>query len=210
VVDNSQLTQDILDLEKVIMMGAVRAELPWLYDTFTSLPLPLAHKVKRMWDDSRKQGYRAVDNARSQNIDRRNIFSTILRERNKEETPLSEQDIATEAQSLLIAGSDTTGITMTYLIWCILQRPELKLELQKECNSLPEEFRDTDLEKLEVLSAVIEEGLRLHAAAPGSLSRAVPRGGAHLSGYYFEEGIKVCTQAYTIHRDPEIFPNPEQ
>lgn len=76
--------------------------------------------------------------------------------------------------------------------------------------ALPEDFTETDLEALPLLNAVIEEALRLYGAAPGSLPRVVPRGGAALGGYFIPEGTTVCTQAFTLHRDSNLFPNPEK
>jgi cytochrome P450 len=40
-----------------------------------------------------------------------------------------------------------------------------------------------------ILEAVINEALRLHPAAPSSLPRATPAGGAQLSEYYIPEGV---------------------
>ncbi len=59
------------------------------------------------------------------------------------------------------------------------------------------------------MNKVIDETLRLYSAAPGSLPRIVPAGGAILGGYHIPGGTTVSTQAYTFHRNPKIFPNPE-
>jgi len=43
-----------------------------------------------------------------------------------------------------------------------------------------------------VLEAVINEALRLHPAAPASLQRATPVGGAQLGVYYIPEKVILC------------------
>ena len=59
---------------------------------------------------------------------------------------------------------------------------------------------------LPILEAVINEALRMHPAAPASLLRIVPRGGAELSGFHLPANTVVSTQCYTTQRDEEAFP----
>lgn len=135
------------------------------------------------------------------------IFSRIIRAAEKGES-LDELDVTLEATGLIVAGSDTTGITLTYLVWAVLARPEIRSEIEAEISAISDEFTDETLEKLPLLNAIIEETLRLYGAAPGGLPREVPREGARLAGYYFPGGTTITTQAYTIHRDQNIFPHP--
>lgn len=134
------------------------------------------------------------------------VFAKIIEESEKGEV-LDEQDVVCEATGLIVAGSDTTGVTLTYLVWVVLSRPDLRVALEKELSTLPEGYRDQDLETLPLLGAVIEETLRLYGAAPGGLPREVPAAGTTLAGHYITGGTTVTTQAYTIHRDDNIYPN---
>jgi cytochrome P450 len=133
-----------------------------------------------------------------------------MAEHTKGASNMTEMDIAVEALSLTTAGSGTTAITMTYMVWVLLTHPDVSAALQKECATLPPNFNDLDLEKLVILNAVINETLRLYGAAPGSLPRTVPPGGFKLGDYYLAGGLTVNTQAYSIHRDPKIFAHPER
>jgi cytochrome P450 len=113
-----------------------------------------------------------------------------------------------EASGLIIAGTDTTSVTLTYLVWAVLSQPTLQAELEHEVAALTSDYGDTDLEKLPLLNAVIEETLRLYGAAPAGLPRSVPPGGVTIDGQVIPAGTTVTTQAYTYHRDPELFPRP--
>lgn len=75
--------------------------------------------------------------------------------------------------------------------------------------ALPADFDDSMLKPLPYLNQVIDETLRLFAAAPSGLPRVVPPGGAELAGHWLPGGSTVTTQAYTLHRDPVVFPRPE-
>ena len=122
---------------------------------------------------------------------------------------LSDLSVRLEATNLIVAGSDTTAATLTYLVWAVLKRPGLQRRLEAEVAALAPDFRDDDLEALPLLNSVIEETLRLYGAAPGSLPRVVPEGGATMAGHFLPAGTVVTTQAFTMHRDGSIFAQPE-
>jgi len=154
-------------------------------------------------------GGRAVANLRRQNGNHNSLFGTMLAECEvAEKSHLTDRSIRFEAGNLIVAGSDTTAVTLTYLIWAVLRRPSLQRRLEEEVAALDEQFDDSQLEKLELLNGIIDETLRLYGAAPGSLPRTVPKGGATLAGHFIPGGTVVETQAYTLHRDANVFPNP--
>ena len=191
------------------MLGGIRAEMKLLFDTILSIPVPSFRKIKNTAERVRMQGWKAVENANKQNLSMSNIFSGIVNQYDNGDGNLRGVDAACEAQSLIIAGSGTTAVTLTYLVWVVLQQPDLKRILEAECTKLQPGFSDADLEHMDLLNAVINETLRLYGAAPGSLPRIVPPQGATLGGYHIPGGVTVCTQAYSIHRNPDIFPNPD-
>jgi len=65
------------------------------------------------------------------------------------------------------------------------------------------------LDSLPYLDAVIKEGLRLYAAIPMTLFRDVPTEGKVMNGYFIPGGTTVGAQAYSLHRNEEIYPDPE-
>lgn len=140
-----------------------------------------------------------------------NIFAAIINEAEKgDNEELTDLDVQLEASNLIVAGSDTTGITLTYLVWAILKRPQLQSAVEDEVCRLSDNLTDAELEELPLLNACIEETLRLYGAAPGGLPRIVPPGGATLGGYYIPEGITVTTQGWSLHRDPNNFSESDQ
>lgn len=151
---------------------------------------------------------RAVEMARSRTGEQ-NIFAKVIDDCEKEgDGHIDDMDVRIEAMNIIIAGTDTTGVTLTYLTWAVLQRPELQKALETEVAALGEGFTENDLMSLPLLNAVIEETLRLYGAAPSSLPRVVPSGGAILSGHFIPQGVTVDTQAYTLHRDANIWKDP--
>lgn len=196
-------------VERIAKANGINVELPFL----KYLPIP---SVRKLFDtpqavtewatktvaNSRKHGTAGVGN----------IFTPILAEAEKSQSHLSDVVLGREARSLIIAGSDTTANTLTFLVWCVLSRPDLHKSLVTELNQQQENgtFSDEVLETLPVLNAVIQETLRLYSAAPGSLPRKPPPGGATIGGYYIPGSAVVSTQAWSLHRNPRVWENPEE
>jgi cytochrome P450 len=190
------------------MMSGIQTELP-LLRFCKYLPIPSIQRLFTADDYLLDYGTRAISNAKGQEGHTSNVFSTILAESEKDGSALSSMDVNLEAGNFIVAGSDTTAITLTYLIWAVLKQPTLQRALESEVHGLAPGFTDADLEALPLLNAVIEETLRLYGAAPASLPRTTPAAGATLNGYLIPGGTTVSTQAYTIHRDSTLFPNPD-
>lgn len=93
------------------------------------------------------------------------------------------------------AGSDTTGISLTAVIYFLMKHPDCLQKLREEIEtatrqgnlSNPVTFQEG--QKLPYLQATIKEALRLHAAVGQILSRVVPQGGARLAGRHFPQGV---------------------
>jgi cytochrome P450 len=96
----------------------------------------------------------------------------------------------------VIAGSDTTGITLTAILYYLIRNPPSMKRLQDEIDdatsqgllSQPASFSEAS--KLPYLQAVIKEGLRMHPAVGMLLARVVPDGGRELGGHYFPAGVR--------------------
>jgi cytochrome P450 len=117
--------------------------------------------------------------------------------------------IIKEALAFLVAGRDTTAVTATYLIWAVLKHPEVHDRLKDELtNKLDEECTISDIQSLPYLHCVIQETLRLYGAVSTALQRTAPQGGCQVGEVFVPEGTTVTTQAFTMHRNLDIFDDP--
>ncbi|GAB1194129.1 hypothetical protein APSETT444_003370 [Aspergillus pseudonomiae] len=197
-------------LESTMMGSGIGAELPLLAWLGRHIPLSSFRNMFRATDYLFQYGQRAIINSRTTSNSSRNIFAGMLHESEKGDGIITDEEVVLEAGNLIVAGSDTTAITLTYLVWAVLSQPNLQRELEEEVNSLSADFNDAALEELPLLNAVIMEALRLYGAAPGALPRETPEGGATFCGYFIPQGMTVSTQAYSIHRDGDVYPDPER
>ncbi|KAH8200403.1 hypothetical protein TruAng_005432 [Truncatella angustata] len=208
MVGLGQKNHYIKALTSALMGSGLSWELPWLATVLRLIPHPSIQQVFNSNQIIFEYGARAVSNLR-QAGGSQNLFSQMLAESEAtEKQQLTDRSVRFEASNLIVAGSDTTAVTLTYLLWVVLKRPDLQCRLEEELDALQPSFQDEELEQLPLLNAVIEETLRLYGAAPGTLPRVVPEGGATLGGFFIPAQTEVCTQAFTLHRDENIFPDP--
>lgn len=126
--------------------------------------------------------------------------------------------VASELFDHVLAGQETAGVTLTYLTWRLSQFLPLQAELRHELLSLDQNLGYPTpllpdaklLDSLPLLHAVIMETLRLHAPIPGAQPRQTPYPFCRLGGYTVPGGVRVAAMAYTLHRDAEVFPDPEK
>ncbi|KAH8700507.1 putative cytochrome P450 monooxygenase [Talaromyces proteolyticus] len=132
-------------------------------------------------------------------------------------------DIACETYDQLTAGHETSATGLTYLYWELSKHPEIQTDLRKELHTLTPPISSPpsskselllpspkDIDALPLLQAIIMETLRLHAPIPGIQPRITPSPSTSLGGYdNIPPNVRVNAQAYSLHRNPEVFPDPE-
>ena len=73
-------------------------------------------------------------------------------------------------------------------------------------NNIVEEYH---IYKLPYLQAIVKESLRLHPSAPLLLPRC-PAQACTVGGYTIPKGAKVFLNAWAMHRDPQLWDNPNE
>lgn len=199
------------------MMSGIAVELGPLVSITRLLPIPALQRILTLPQRLDDYGHHAIQNLKEHtsspkdnNVSKACIFSKMIDRTKRFE--LSDYETEHEASNLIVADSDTTAISLTYLIWVLLHplHRHIRAKLELELTAAHPNATNVELAALPYLSACLKEGLRLYGAAPGSLPRIVPAGGAVLAGYDLPGGATVSTQAYSLHRDPNIFADPER
>ncbi len=100
----------------------------------------------------------------------------------------------------IIAGTETTAAFSSGLFNQLL-RPNnnhilerLKSEI-RQAFATDDDIRYEELHKLQYMTAVIEEGLRMFPSAPIPFVRKVPKGGDTVVGEYIPEGVRIAVSA---------------
>lgn len=131
-------------MEKVFLFSGLQYELTPLKTPLKYIPIPA---IKFRLDAPKwlvAHGIAAIAKHRSlqaRGETKGTLFEKALAE-DKSGAKLSDPDVEREASNLIVAGSDTTAVTLAHLIWTLL-RPcygNIKARLQRELESLPENF----------------------------------------------------------------------
>ena len=213
MLDQGKPNQYVKDLQSVGLATALRTELGRITRVLGHLGIQpfstVYHSVGRFREYS-QQSLKRYENhvAMNPTNPKPTLFTKIMQKIEGEGLP--QGVLVREGQGFIVAGSDTTAVTTTYLVYAIMRHPEVRDRLIAELSALPDNFGWEDVRELPYLNKCLEETLRVYGAAPSCLPRAVPKGGAHLAGYTFPEDFTVSTQAYSLHRDPSIFTDPER
>lgn len=205
------MNQYTRDLQQVGPQSGIRIAFPKMVKLASYLPIPYFSKTYAATQRMRSYAEESViryekmvlaepDNPKT------TLFTKVFR---AEGETMSQQEIVANAQAYIIAGSDTTAHSLTYLTWAVCRNDYIKKRLVEEVGALPNGYQDTDLKALPYLNQVVQETLRCYAAAPSMLPRTVPPGGCEIDGYWMPGGTEVQTQAYSMHRDPMVYPDPE-
>lgn len=204
-----QKNQYITDLQSLGAISPIRTTFPSLVLLASRLPLPVFRKVSDMSKRLKEYAQQSIDRYKrviEESDDPKPTLFTKLYNAGKD--GMSDVEIRNDAQAYIVAGSDTTAITLTYLVYSVCKDVNVREKLVAEVASLPEKYTDRALRDLPYLNQVIDETLRLHTVVSMGLPRVVPQEGANLSGYQLPGGVAVATQAYSLHRKEDIFPEP--
>ncbi|RDW80885.1 hypothetical protein BP5796_05583 [Coleophoma crateriformis] len=195
---------------------ATVGQMPWIktwtpyffFDQFFVKGLQAAQALGRI-------GIAAVDKRRKSQVDpnRKDILYYLLSATDPDTgDKLPDSEVNAEALTQLIAGSDTTGNTITHVIDMMMRHPEKLQKLQAELDQafpgpLSHDFVAKFLEckDLPYTNGVLYETLRLRTTVSVGLPRVVAKGGAEVCGHFFEQGTVLSTPTYTTHRDRRVW-----
>ena len=120
------------------------------------------------------------------------------------------KELLAEANLLIVAGSDTTSITISSLFFYLMHNRRAYLKLVKEIRdtfSSPEDIVHGPklLTDCKYLRACINETLRLAPAGPRELPREVLPGGMTIEGEHYPAGVIVGTPNWAMGRNEEHY-----
>ena len=123
--------------------------------------------------------------------------------------PLSQQAIAAELFAFLVAGHDTTATTLAYSLWAVGRDRRIQEQLAGEVAEIGDrELTVDDVPRLPHTIRVIHESLRL--CPPAAVLTRMAMRDTVVDGYRIPRGTNALVGIYTMHRDPELWEDPER
>ncbi|MEY4582397.1 MAG: hypothetical protein RL701_7100 [Pseudomonadota bacterium] len=137
------------------------------------------------------------------------LLAHLVAARNDDGQSMSDRQARDEATTLLLAGHETTALTIVYALYLLSQDDAAQARLRTELEQLGAASPTaSDLPRLPYLDAVVRESLRLFPPV-WALSREVTTA-FQLGGYTIPAGVEVICSPYALQRDPRFFREPER
>uniref|UniRef100_A0A8C8K3Y2 unspecific monooxygenase n=1 Tax=Oncorhynchus tshawytscha TaxID=74940 RepID=A0A8C8K3Y2_ONCTS len=124
---------------------------------------------------------------------------------------LTDHEILSQAVIFIFGGYETSSTTMSFLAYNLATNPHTMTKLQEEIdtvfpNKAPIQYEA--LMQMDYLDCVLNESLRLYPIAP-RLER-VAKKTVEINGIVIPKDCVVLVPTWTLHRDPEIWSDPEE
>ena len=184
--------------------------IPWLIHLMTKLPnfMNPMYKLLLFSEES-------VEKRRQMEPAEPDIMSHLLNADPFFSDPTQEYQLLTgDARLLIIGGSDTTAMSLTFLFYHLATDPSLQHNLHAELHAhnltTPTSITVSSVKDLPYLNALLNENLRLHPPVPSAPVRDTPPSGLTLSPTTHIPGsTTVYTPLHSIQRSPLAFAQPD-
>lgn len=129
---------------------------------------------------------------------------------NRDTFRLADDEAAYVIGTLFEAGTGTTAAAMMSFCLAMCHHPEwqmkMQLELDRVVGDRMPEFHD--IPQLPTIRAVIKEVIRWRPVTASNVPRQLIQDDMY-NGYFFPKGTVFHANQWAIHRDPELYPDPE-
>lgn len=163
------------------------------------------------WDRFQKAKHALIDQLKVEIQERKDqdlgedILSLLLQATYEDGQAMETDDMADELVTLLIAGHETTQITIAWALYWLYRHPESLNDLRAEVSGV--EDLETLL-KLPFLDAVVNETMRIDPIVPDVLRTLTVD--KDLGGHHYVKGSHIAVVTALLHTREDLYPNPEQ
>ncbi|RYP69226.1 hypothetical protein DL771_006194 [Monosporascus sp. 5C6A] len=131
--------------------------------------------------------------------------------RKKDDLHLSFENLAMNANLLIVAGSETTATLLGGLVFFLTTNPDKLARVVEEVRTTfnsEEEISLSSVSRLPYMLACLNEALRCYPPVAVGLPRQVPKGGAYVAGQFIPESTVVSVWQWVINHNPKYWTEP--
>lgn len=193
------------------MLGITRP-VPWFKYLYRVLPIDAKGKnglvdfvttTTKRFDERYEERETPIDD----------ILYYLMLPESKSGVKMTRPELIDEAVSVVIAGSDTTSICLSFALYYLLKSPDAYKKLVNEIDRLWDghsllEARALVPSQAPYLEGVINESLRLAEPDPNGNQRQTPKGGFFVGDKYIPEFTQLSVHKWTMQRYHKNFSRP--
>lgn len=171
------------------------------------VPTPSRRRIRHARERLDAVVYDIIEQRR-ENPGERDVISMLLAVSDDEGEGLSTEQIRDEVVTLLLAGHETTALSLTFTAYALARHPEAEKRLVAELNEVlgGETPTMADLSELTYTEQVVKESMRLYPPVPGIVREPVKPD--IIGGYKIPEGATVRMHQWVVHRDARWYDDP--
>ncbi|XP_051155929.1 cytochrome P450 4C1-like [Leptopilina boulardi] len=129
-----------------------------------------------------------------------------------EKVHMTDEEIRQQVETFMFAGHDTTGSAINWAIFNIGNNLEVQKKIHEELDAVFGDSKEPatmqQISQLSYLERVLKENLRLYPSVP-VIGRLLTED-TELDGYTIPKGTNFGLLIFSVHRDPETWPDPEK
>lgn len=167
--------------------------------------LPEASDVR----DFRLRGEKLLADRQKLGTSRKDLFRHLLSPDPVTASKFNQKDLNSNANLIIVAGSDTTIATITQLFRMLAKEPRVLKKLQEEIDEIGSEGKELTIQtttNLTYLNAVVIEGLRLCNPLPTGVYAGTYPQGVEVAGTFIPGNVQVMVPHLAVMTDERYFP----
>jgi cytochrome P450 len=177
---------------------------------FKYLSIPLIRKYKKASDDLDSLTMEIIEERRGKDSEN-DLLDMLLMAQDTEGNGFSQQEVRDEALGLLLAGHETTAVTLTWAMMWLSSNPSSLNKIKEEAKNqkwIQEDRPPTMKEIMETsyVDNVINETLRVSSPSWINMKQAVED--VYIKDVFIPKGTHVITSQYVTHRNKEYYSDP--
>ncbi|XP_062013964.1 cytochrome P450 81Q32-like [Rosa rugosa] len=170
-------------------------------------------KVKKLGKRADMFLQRLIDEHRNKSASesKNTMIDHMLSQQESEPEYYTDEIIKGLILNLLLAGTDTSAVTLEWAMSGLLNHPDMLDKARAELDAQLGQERlvdEQDISKLLYLQSIISETLRLYPAAPMLLPHFASDD-CIVGGFDIPRDTLLLVNAWAIHRDPKLWDDPE-
>jgi len=138
------------------------------------------------------------------------LLYALLHARDESGSGMSDKQLRDEVMTLLLAGHETTAVSLSWTWYLLAQHPEVEEKLWSELRQVLNGRKPTaqDLSRLSYAGRVVKEAMRLYPPAWAIVRKSLQQ--CEIGGYRVPAGSTVMMNQWVMHRDPRYYDQPER
>jgi cytochrome P450 len=174
------------------------------------MPFPTNLRFLKAISELDKIIYRLIAQRRQSGLDKGDLLSMLIQAQDEDGSRMTDQQLHDEVLTLVLAGHETTALTLAWIFCFLAQNPAIETKLQEELTTVLGGRLPTveDLPKLVYTDKIVKETLRVRPPVWVFVRETTNE--CRLEGYTLPKGTTVFLSQWAMHYDPRYFNEPQK